>query len=53
MNKREWQKFFELMQKITDLPDKTWGQKKDAVEQAADECEAATCLEEFINWWGF
>ena len=32
MNDREWDEFFDLLRKITDLPDSTWQEKRQTVQ---------------------
>jgi hypothetical protein len=51
MSDRDWEHFFELLKRIVDLPNMTWEEKADKVDDEAARYDAETALEEFTGWW--
>jgi hypothetical protein len=51
MNDREWDSFFDLLRKITDLPDMSWQEKRQAVRDEAASRGFDTLFEEFLEWF--
>lgn len=47
MNNSDWQKFFELMDKIVNLPNLSWREKKDLVGEKSDNLTDGVAWEEF------
>jgi hypothetical protein len=51
MNERDWDKFFELLEQVTNLPGMTWQEKRGEVGAQAAARGAETALEEFSGWF--
>jgi hypothetical protein len=51
MTERDWEMFFDLLQKIVDLPNKTWQDKADQVNEEAARYDAEVDLAEFTGWF--
>jgi hypothetical protein len=54
MNERNWEKFFELVAKIVELPaqtGRTWQEMRDEVLAQASANVAEDSFEEFVGWF--
>jgi hypothetical protein len=51
MSEKEWEKFFELLDKIVGLEGKSYQEKAAEVRERADLEAARTSLEEFLGWF--
>jgi hypothetical protein len=51
MNERDWDKFFELLERVVNLGEMPWGEKRDQVKAEAAARGAETALEEFSGWF--
>jgi len=53
MNDKDWEKFFELIDKIVAVPKGfTWRDRRDEVEGNADEFNSEGNFSEFLDWFG-
>jgi hypothetical protein len=50
MTEKDWDLFFDLLEKIVSQPG-SWKEKKDAVENQASTRGADNALEEFAGWF--
>jgi hypothetical protein len=51
MSDKEWGRFFELVEKIVNLPGLPWTQKAALVKDKAVECGCEVNFEELIGWF--
>ena len=47
----QWEKFFALLEQISNLPYATWQEKLEVVKRKAEQYGAETALEEFAGWF--
>jgi hypothetical protein len=50
MDQRQWDKFFELLDKVADLPG-TWQEKKAELKRQAEDAGSFNNLEEVAGWF--
>lgn len=48
----EWARFFDLLDRIVDLPFNTYAEKAKEVERKSTENGSETSLQEFVSWYG-
>ena len=51
MTEKEWDKFFELLDKIVSLKFSTWQEKANQVKSQAIARDGEVDLEEFVGWF--
>lgn len=50
MTYKDWEKLFELIEQVTNMPG-TWQEKRSRVLEEAQNASAETALEEFAGWF--
>jgi hypothetical protein len=51
LSEREWEKFFELLDKIAGSSEGSWEERRDDVRSEAESRGSSGNLEEFVNWF--
>lgn len=52
MSDKEWEKFFDLLEKVTTpSAGQSWQERKEEVLSKAIDCAGDGCLEEFNGWF--
>lgn len=51
MNENDWDRFFDLLNEVVNLPNCTWKEKAAIVRHEAEERSAKDDLAEFTDWF--